>query len=136
MTSTLQEEYLAMKFFLHTYKQRYGTLVANTQNDFVIGIDNYPKMVNKAYDMLFNFINLNKAHGNDNQDSGMSFYLAKHKGQEYGRRIHGRHVQGQDQAKDNANSINEKKNTYDKDKNKDDNDVDDDGSPTIEGSSV
>ena len=65
MTLTLQEEYLAMKFFLHSDKRRYGTLVANTQNDFVIGIDKYPKTVNKAYDMLVNFVNSNKPHGND-----------------------------------------------------------------------
>ena len=63
-----------MKCSLHSDKRRYGMLVANTQNDFVMGIDKYPTTVNKAYDMLVNFVNPNKAHGNNDQDSGMSFY--------------------------------------------------------------
>ena len=71
---TIREEYLAMRFFVHADPRRYGSLVANVQNDFVGGVDKYPKTVSKAYDMLVNFVNPNKHHGLDDQDSGMSFY--------------------------------------------------------------
>jgi hypothetical protein len=113
----VREEYLATKFLLHFDPRRYGSLIAKIQNDFVGGVDKYPKTISKAYDMLVNFVNPNRQHAMDDQDSGMSFYLAKRRGQEYGKRIHGGHVHGQDQAKDNAHSINEKKNTHDKDRN-------------------
>ena len=57
---TIREEYLAMRFFVHADPRRYGSLVANVQNDFVGGVDKYPKTVSKAYDMLVNFVNPNK----------------------------------------------------------------------------
>ena len=53
---------------------RYGSLVANAQNDFVTGVDKYPKTVSKAYDMLVTFVNPSKSHNVDHQDAGMSFY--------------------------------------------------------------
>ena len=74
MTLTVREEYLAMLFFTHADSKRYGSLVANAQNDFVGGVDKYPKTVNKAYDMLVNFVNPNKSYSVDDQDGGMSFY--------------------------------------------------------------
>ena len=74
MILTIREEYLAMMFFTHADSKRYGSLVANAQNDFVGGIDKYPKTTSKAYDMLVNFVNPNKSQGTDDQDGGMSFY--------------------------------------------------------------
>jgi hypothetical protein len=74
MTLTIREEYLAMLFFTHSDTKRFGSLVANAQNDFVSGVDKYPKTVNRAYDMLVNFVNPNKSYNVDDQDAGMSFY--------------------------------------------------------------
>ena len=74
MTLTIREEYLAMRFFVHAVSMRYGSLGANAQNDFVTGLDKYPKTVSKAYDMLMNFVNPSKSHNVDHQDAGMSFY--------------------------------------------------------------
>ena len=74
MTLTIREEYLAMMFFTHADAKRFGSLVATAQNDYVSGIDKYPKTVSKAYDMLVNFVNPNRSHGIDDQDGGMSFY--------------------------------------------------------------
>ena len=74
MTLTIREEYLAMLFFVHSDTRRFGSLVANAQNDFVGGVDKYPKTVNKAYDMLVNYVNPNKSYNVDDQDAGMSFY--------------------------------------------------------------
>jgi hypothetical protein len=65
MTLTIREEYLAMLFFVHANSTRYGSLVANAQNDFVTGVDKYPKTVSKACD------NPSKSHNVDHQDAGM-----------------------------------------------------------------
>jgi hypothetical protein len=74
MTLTIRDEYLAMLFFTHADSRRFGSLVANAQNDFVSGVDKYPKTVNKAYDMLVNFVNPNKSYNVEDQEAGMSFY--------------------------------------------------------------
>ena len=72
--STIREEYLAMHFLLHSDNKRYGSLLADVQNDFVCNTDKYPKTLNKAYDMLVNYVNPNKLHMSDDQGTGMSFY--------------------------------------------------------------
>ena len=72
--STIREEYLAMHFLLHSDNKRYGSLLADVQNDFVCNTDKYPKTLNKAYDMLVNYVNLNKLHMSNDQGTGMSFY--------------------------------------------------------------
>jgi len=74
MKETIREEYLAMHFFLHADVKRYGSLVANVQNDFVTGHDKYPKDMSKAYDMLVNYVSPTKLSNSDDQDGGMSFY--------------------------------------------------------------
>ena len=74
MILTVREEYLAMMFFTHADTKRFGSLVAGAQNDYVGGIDKFPKTVSKAYDMLVNFVNPNKSSTTDEQDNGMSFY--------------------------------------------------------------
>ena len=63
-----------MLFFTHANSKHFGSLVANGQNDFVGGVDKYPKTVSKAYDMLVNFVNPNKSYSANDQDGGMSFY--------------------------------------------------------------
>ena len=52
----MREEYLAMHFFLHADLRRFGTLITNIQNDFVLGTSKYPKTLNRAYDMLVNYV--------------------------------------------------------------------------------
>ena len=74
MKETLREEYLAMHLFLHADVKRYGALIANIQNDFVTGHDKYPKDMNKAYDMLVNYVSPTRLYNADDQDGGMSFY--------------------------------------------------------------
>ena len=74
MILTIREEYLAMRFFVHADPKRYGPLIANAQNDFVGGIDKYPKTISKAYDMLVNYVSPTKISNTDDQDGGMSFY--------------------------------------------------------------
>ena len=74
MKQVVREEYLAMHMFLHADVKRYGALIANTQNDFVSGIDKYPKDMNRAYDMLVNYVSPNRIPSADDHDSGMSFY--------------------------------------------------------------
>jgi hypothetical protein len=73
MVAKTCEEYPAMWFFAHANPRQYGSIVATAQNDFVTGVDKYPKTVSKAYDMLVNFVNPNKHHYVDDQDSVMSF---------------------------------------------------------------
>jgi hypothetical protein len=72
--AVVREEYLAMHFFLHADARRYGSLIANVQNDYVLGTSKYSKTVNRAYDMLVNYVNPSKLGSSDDQDAGMSFY--------------------------------------------------------------
>lgn len=72
--STIRKEYLAMHFLLHSDNKRYGSLLADVQNDFICNTDKYPKTLNKAYDMLVNYVNSNKLLMSDDQGTGMSFY--------------------------------------------------------------
>jgi hypothetical protein len=74
MKETIREEYLAMHFFLYADVKRYGSLIANVQNNFVTGHDKYPKDMSKAYDMLVNYVSPTKLSNSDDQDGGMSFY--------------------------------------------------------------
>ena len=70
MTLTIREEYLAMRFFIHADPKRYGPLIANAQNDFVGGVDKYPKTISKAYDMLVNYVSPTTASATNDQDGG------------------------------------------------------------------
>ena len=74
MIHTIREEYLAMRFFIHADPKRYGPLIANAQNNYVGGIDKYPKTISKVYDMLVNYVSHTKISNTDDQDGGMSFY--------------------------------------------------------------
>jgi len=74
MILTIWEENLAMRFFVHANPKRYGPLIANAQNNFVGGIDKYPKTISKAYNMLVNYVSPTKISNADDQDGGMSFY--------------------------------------------------------------
>jgi hypothetical protein len=114
----VHEEYLATKFLLHSDSRRYVSLIANLQNDFVGGIDKYLKNISKAYDMLVNFVNPNRQHVMDDQDIGMSFYIAEQKGQEYNKWTCSGHVYGQDHADDNVDGSKKEKSTDGKDRNK------------------
>jgi hypothetical protein len=74
MILLIREEYLAMRFFVHADPKRFGPLIANAQNDFVGGVDKYPKTISKAYDMLVNYVSPTKLSAGDDQDAGMSFF--------------------------------------------------------------
>ena len=73
--AAVREEYLAMHFFLHADTRRFGSLIANVHNDYVLGTSKYPKTLNRAYDMLVNYVNPSKLGSSDDQDAGMSFYI-------------------------------------------------------------
>jgi hypothetical protein len=74
MILLIREEYLAMRFFVHADPKRFGPLIANAQNDFVGGVDKYPKTISKAYDMLVNYVSPTKLSAGEDQDTGMSFF--------------------------------------------------------------
>jgi len=71
MILKIWEEYLAMSFFVRADPKCYGPLIANAQNDFVGGIDKYPKTISKAYNMLVNYVSPSKIFNADEQDGGM-----------------------------------------------------------------
>lgn len=71
----IREEVVAKYFLTKSDPKRYASLIASIQNDFISGQDKYPKTLNKAYDLLVNYVNPNKPTGIDGQDYGMSFLL-------------------------------------------------------------
>jgi hypothetical protein len=105
---TVREEYLAMHFFLHDNLRRFRPLIANVQNDFVLGTSKYPKTLNRAYDMLVNYVNPSKLDSSDDQDAGMSYYQEGHQRNKTKKNKNGKNNQAQgddEEAHVNANDV-------------------------------
>jgi hypothetical protein len=49
------EQFLATAFMLGADRARYGNLIAETQNEFLKGVDNYPSTLVAAYNLLVNY---------------------------------------------------------------------------------
>ena len=47
-----RDQYLAISFLLGGTRSRYGQLVADLQNSYILGKDKYPKDLEEAYDMM------------------------------------------------------------------------------------
>ena len=47
-----KEEFMAMLFFLHSDKYRFGAKIRKLQEDMEEGNDNYPRTLRSVYDML------------------------------------------------------------------------------------
>jgi hypothetical protein len=61
-------------FILHADVNRYGSLIADLQNEYLSNIDKYPKTLNEAYSRLTNWKDANGGTRNSNSNSnGVSF---------------------------------------------------------------
>ena len=71
-----KEEYLAVRFVRRSDPTRFGSLMADLTNNYVLGIDKYPKTLTDAHLALVHWENpINKTDTNNQQRSnGLSFY--------------------------------------------------------------
>ena len=75
-----RDQYLAISFLLGGTRSRYGQLVADLQNTYILGEDKYPKDLEEAYDMMLGYSplvvpsSLSKQSTKDLYTSGVSFY--------------------------------------------------------------
>jgi uncharacterized membrane protein YgcG len=68
-----RDAYLAIRFLRRADLNRYGTLLADIENEHTRGIGAYPTTLVKAYDLLVNYVNPNR-HSHSSESQGMSFY--------------------------------------------------------------
>ena len=50
-----KDMYLAIAFLLNSDRSRYGRLIEDLENSYLLGEDKYPKTVTSAYDILTNW---------------------------------------------------------------------------------
>jgi hypothetical protein len=55
LNQAARQHYLAVAFIFNSDRNRFGRLLENLENDFLLGDDNYPKTVTSAYNLLTNF---------------------------------------------------------------------------------
>ena len=92
--AAVQEEYLAVRFLFRSDKRRYGSLLAELENDFTRGINAYPSTISGAYDMLVNYRNPHPHGRMHYQESGVAFYQEDGADTERGGRGRGRGGRG------------------------------------------
>ena len=68
-----KEEYLAVLFLWHSDPGHYSSLLADLENSYTRGIDEYPKTLSRAYDYLVNYKSPNKTYSSDPNKGGLSF---------------------------------------------------------------
>ena len=68
-----RDEYIAILFLRHSDPRRYGSLLADLENSYTRGIDEYPKTLSRAYDYLVNYKSPNKAYASDPNEGGLSY---------------------------------------------------------------
>ena len=54
-TRKRHEQFLAISFLLGGTRSKYSQLVADLQNSYVLGVDQYPKDDEEAYDMMLSY---------------------------------------------------------------------------------
>ena len=78
-----RDQYLAISFLLGGNRTKYGQLVADLQNSYILGEDKYPKDLEEAYDMMLGYSplvvpsSLSEQSTKDLYTSGVSFYQVK-----------------------------------------------------------
>ena len=82
-----RDQYLAISFLLGGTRSKYGQLVADLQNSYILGEDKYPKDLEEAYNMMLGYSplvipsSLSEQSTKDLYTSGVSFYqIAERKG--------------------------------------------------------
>jgi hypothetical protein len=69
--SSVREMEMAMLFFLHADKNRFGNLIVDTENDYTRGNDTYPKTMTDALNLLVNY--KERSDGRVGKGVGVSF---------------------------------------------------------------
>lgn len=84
-TRRAKDKYLAVRFILKSNKKRYGSLITDLINGFTQGRDGYPDNLNRAYDMLINYVTPHSQRRISDHDGGMAFITDAEEGGRGGR---------------------------------------------------
>ena len=69
------DQYLGIRFLRRSDPKRYGTLLAEIENQHTRGIDTYPTNLSGAYDMIVNYVDPHRhLQTSENPSTGMAFY--------------------------------------------------------------
>ena len=77
-----RDQFLAISFLLGGTRSKYSQLVADLQNSYIMGVDQYPKDLEEAYDMMLSYssvvasVNPSNKEIKDLYTTGISFYQA------------------------------------------------------------
>ena len=77
-----RDHYLAISFLMGGTRSKYGQLVADLQNLYIMGVDQYPQNIEEAYDMILSYspvvvsVNPGKKEIKDLYTTGISFHQA------------------------------------------------------------
>eukprot|EP00978_Attheya_sp_CCMP212_P038031 scaffold184587_cov28-Attheya_sp.AAC.1 len=68
-----RQHYLAVAFIFNSDRNRFGRLLENLENDYLLGDDNYPKSLTSAYNLLTNFREDQRNMLRGSSNDGVSF---------------------------------------------------------------